>query len=329
MLRTMPTPKVRTYAAIDLGSNSCRLLVAQSSSAGLKKVESYSRTVRLSAGFHKYNYISHDAAQRALAMLNHAARRLQNYFEPKLRCVATEACRQAMNTKGFFREIYTQTGFEFSVISEQEEARLTALGITELLDYTTPYALVFDVGGGSTEIIFLKIDQPMTATIIDWLSLPVGVVSIVESMNIENVVNYINLTKTIKDKLTDFGTPYGIAELIEQNQVQLIGCSGTATTTGAIHLNLRFYDRDKIDGLIMTFDHIQQVIRQLQMMSLQDRSHHPCIGPDRADLILGGMAIFEGLAAAWPVGKLRVADRGVRNGIVKELYEQDLLNESL
>ena len=323
MVISMPSKQASYYAAIDLGSNSCRLLVTRPTTIGLKKVESYSRTVRLSEGFYKQHYISHDAAERALAMLQHSARRLQNYSGLTLRCVATEACRQAVNTPEFFAEILSRTGFEFHVISEQEEARLTALGITELLDYTIPYALVFDVGGGSTEIIFLKVDQLYSTTIIDWLSLPVGVVSIVESMNIENVANYLNLTKMIQAKLEAFGIPHGIEDLIDRKQVQLIGCSGTATTIAAIHLNLRFYDRDKIDGLAMTFDQIHQVIRLLQMMSIPERINHPCIGPERADLVLGGMAIFEGLSAAWPIGSLRVADRGVRNGIVKELYEQD------
>lgn len=312
------------YAAIDLGSNSCRLLIMQATSQGLKHSESYTRILRLSEGLTNVGYISENAIQRALITLQYSARRLKNYPTVKLRCVATEVCRQASNADDLLLRIRRDTGLEFTTISEQEEARLTALGIAPLLDYKTPYAIVFDVGGGSTEIVLLKLDAGQAPRMLDWMSLPVGVVSIAESQNPENARNYVRLTAMIHHKLENFGEKYNVRDLIAQDKVQLIGSSGTATTAAALHLGLRYYDREKIDGLQMNFTDVENVIKNLQMMSAEERGQHPCIGPERSDLVLGGMAIFEGLSAAWPVGSVKVAVRGVRDGIINELYQRDL-----
>jgi exopolyphosphatase/guanosine-5'-triphosphate,3'-diphosphate pyrophosphatase len=314
------------YAAIDLGSNSCRLLITKATEQGLRHVESFSRVIRLSEGLGQSGRISEAAMARALTTLQQSVKRLNNYGAVKLRCIATEVCRKASNTPDLIEQIKQHTGLVFTVISEEEEARLTAQGVAGLLDYKVPYAVVFDVGGGSTEVVLLKLNPAEPPIIVDWMSLPVGVVSIAEGQNPESARNYIRVADMIRQKLESFGERHHMRELIEQDKVQLIGSSGTATTAAALHLGLRFYDREKVDGFILTFEQVENVIKTLQMMTLEERAMHPCIGPERCDLVLGGMAIFEGLSSAWPIGSVCVADRGVRDGLVQTLYEDDLLH---
>jgi exopolyphosphatase/guanosine-5'-triphosphate,3'-diphosphate pyrophosphatase len=317
-------PAAKYYAAIDLGSNSCRLLITKATPQGLQHVESYSRIIRLSEGLSRTGYIGEAAMSRALFTLRQSVKRLRNYSSVKLRCVATEVCRRANNTAEVFSRIYRETALRFTVISEKEEAYLTAKGVSGLLDQRIPYAIIFDIGGGSTEVVLLHLVAGQEPTVLDWMSLPVGVVSIAESINPENARNYFQLTAMIRYRLERFGEPHHLREKIEQDKVQLIGTSGTATTAAAIHLGLRFYDREKVDGCILSFSEIENVIKTLQMMSMEERARHPCIGPERSDLVLGGMAIFEGLSAAWPIGWVRVADRGLRDGMVQTLYHEDL-----
>ena len=312
------------YAAIDLGSNSCRLLIMKEVDGELKIVDAFSRVVRLSEGLTKTGLISDAAWERTISVLNHCARKLSLYQGVQLRCVATEACRQATNAPAFLEDVRAQTGFEFTVISQEEEAALAVKGIGGLLDSNYPYALVFDVGGASTEVVLLKQNKSdkKAIEIVDWLSLPLGVVSIAETACPENATSYLRITASIRDALENFGEPHN------QGLVQLVGSSGTATTAAALHLGLRYYARNRVDGVVLSFNEVENVIKDLQMMSIEQRNRHPCIGPERSDLVLAGMAVFEGLASAWPVGSVTVADRGVRDGIVYQLYE-DAANQPL
>lgn len=311
------------YAAIDLGSNSCRLLIMKEVDAELKIIDAFSRVVRLSEGLSKTGLICDEAWERTISVLNHCARKLSHYQNIQLRCVATEACRQATNAQAFLEDVRAQTGFEFSVISQEEEAALAVKGIGGLLDPSYPYALVFDVGGASTEVVLLKQNKhdKKAIEIVDWLSLPLGVVSIAETACPENATSYLRITASIRDALEKFGEPHNLNKLIHQGSVQLVGSSGTATTAAALHLGLRYYARNRVDGVVLSFNEVENVIKDLQMMSIDQRNRHPCIGPERSDLVLAGMAVFEGLASAWPVGSVTVADRGVRDGIVYQLYE--------
>lgn len=289
----------------------------------LKIVDAFSRVVRLSEGLTKTGLICDAAWERTISVLNHCARKLSHYRGVQLRCVATEACRQATNAPAFLQDVRAQTGFEFTVISQEEEASLAVKGIGGLLDSNYPYALVFDVGGASTEVVLLKQNKndQKAIEIVDWLSLPLGVVSIAETACPENATSYLRITASIRDALEKFGEPHNLNKLIHQGLVQLVGSSGTATTAAALHLGLRYYARNRVDGVVLSFNEVENVIKDLQMMSIEQRNRHPCIGPERSDLVLAGMAVFEGLASAWAVGSVTVADRGVRDGIVYQLYE--------
>lgn len=311
------------FAAIDLGSNSCRLLVMKETPQGLALEEAFSRVVRLSEGLSESDELCENAQERALAALKQCAKKLEKYQNITLRCVATEACRRAVNAPSFLKHVRQTLGFDFKVLSQKEEASFAVKGISGLLDPSYPYALVFDVGGASTEVVLLAQDpgHPQGVRIIDWISLPLGVVSIAETGHPECAKSYLQVAASIRDTLRQFSAPHNLDVLIAQNKVQLVGSSGTATTAAALHLGLRYYARHRVDGIVLTFDQIEQVIKDLQMMSNHERSLHPCIGSERSDLVLAGMAVFEGLASAWPVGLLTVADRGVRDGVVFQLYE--------
>ena len=318
--------KLPYFAAIDLGSNSCRLLVCSAKKGKLETVEAFSRIVRLSEGLSKTQHISEKAMERVLLVLEQTAKRLRRFAPIQLECVATEACRKAKNVDVFLARVQDHTDFNFRIISEKEEAHLTLQGISPLLDSSYPYAIVFDVGGGSTEVVFLHQNHQNPPEVIDWISLPVGVVSISEIETPTFASSYLRVVSSIKKTLLKFGAPHNLSKLLENQQVQLIGSSGTATTAAALHLDLHYYDRNRIDGQVLTFENVRNVIKDIQMMSLKERTQHPCIGPDRADLVLGGMAIFEGLANAWPVGKITVADRGVRDGLIQKIYNDFLEN---
>ena len=290
---------------------------------GLALEEAYSRVVRLSEGLSESDFLCDNAQERTLVALRQCAKKLEKYQNVTLRCVATEACRKAINASQFLKNVKQTLGFDFKVLSQKEEASLAVKGISGLLDPTYPYALVFDVGGASTEVVLLAQEEnhPESTRIVDWISLPLGVVSIAETSHPECAKNYLEIAASISKRLQAFSAPHNIDALIAQNKVQLVGSSGTATTAAALHLGLRYYARHRVDGIVLTFDQIEQVIKDLQMMSNRERSLHPCIGSERSDLVLAGMAVFEGLASAWPVGLLTVADRGVRDGVVFQLYE--------
>jgi exopolyphosphatase/guanosine-5'-triphosphate,3'-diphosphate pyrophosphatase len=308
------------YAAIDLGSNSCRLLIADKIDNRMQHVYSYSRITRLSEGVASTGYISVEAQDRAIAVLKTSLKHIIDHKPEKLECVATEVCRKAKNSQYFLDRVKNETGLFFSIITEEQEANLAVLGLSPLFNKKMPYTIVFDVGGGSSEVVLVRnANEGYVFDVLGWVSIPMGVVSILETHNPESRKNYLSIINHIKSKLFEFGQEYGIDELIEQKMVQLIGASGTATTAACFHLGMKYYDREKIDGLEMSFEEVSTVIKMLQMMPVAERANHPCIGPERADLVLGGMAIFEGLSSAWPIGMVTVADRGVRDGVVAKM----------
>ncbi len=310
------TFKERYYAAIDLGSNTCRLLIAKKFADSFSTQEVYSRIVRLGEGLSKHNHLSKEAIQRTLSVLSQYAKKIREYTPIEVVAVATEACRKAKNSEDFLNLVSQETGLEFSIISGKEEAFYVAKGCTALVNPRIPYAIFFDIGGGSTEIIWAHIKENCEAEILSWTSLPYGVVNLAESHDVNRASVYHSIHRQVYELALNFVQKNNIATHIENNKVQMISTSGTATTVSAIHLGLRSYDRQKVDRSFLSFEDIEMITKQLQLMAPQERDIHPCIGPERSDLILGGMAILGGLCEALPIGSLQVADRGVRDGIV-------------
>lgn len=320
------------YAALDLGTNNCRLLVAspQLSSAAktvpaLKVHDSFSRIVRLGEGITATGALSSEAMQRTMEALRACQKKLSRYSLSGARFVATEACRRAANGTEFIAQVQCELGLAIDIISSEEEARLAFLGCSSLLAQKAVRAIVFDIGGGSTELMWIDVERAKNGVqgehITDWLSLPFGVMNLSDKFGGSNFaeVAFDDMVQFLVDRLKPFSEKNRIHETIDGGAVQLLSTSGTVTTLAAIHLDLPRYDRSRIDGICLPVRDIRATTQRLLNMRPSERFHHPCIGSDRADFILSGCAIFEAISRLWPTAEITIADRGVREGIILSL----------
>jgi len=311
-----------TYAALDLGTNNCRLLVARGGQrgrgAGFTVIDAFSRIVRLGEGLAASGSLCEAAMDRTIAALKVCAAKVASHRVSSARYIATEACRRAANCADFMARVREETQLDLEIISTEEEARLVVAGCAPLLDRATPQALVFDIGGGSTELVWLRLGADGEPQIIDSLSLPHGVVTLSDRYGGCEVsqATYNAMVEEIHTALRPVEARHGIARHIADGAVQMLGSSGTVTTLAAVHLALPRYSRRRVDGAMLSFDELRCASRQLAQQSHQERAGHPCIGMERADLVLAGCAILEAICLLWPVGQLRVADRGIREGIL-------------
>ncbi len=319
-------PHRASYAALDLGTNNCRLLVAKPSGDSFIVVDAFSRIVRLGEGLAATGRISDAAMDRAIAALSICADKLRRRHVTLARSVATEACRSAANGREFINRVYRETGIALDVISAQEEARLAVLGCHILLEPGDGPALIFDIGGGSTELVLVDAsgDAPQ---ILDWQSVPWGVVSLTEveqfdhSNASQRTAAYANMRGRVSEAFRAFAERVGRPA---EGTARLLGTSGTVTTLASLHLELPAYDRSAIDGLIVPATSMRDISARLSGLSLEDRVALPCIGRERADLVVAGCAILESILDIWPAERLGVADRGIREGILRSLMAREL-----
>lgn len=315
--------KVQKYAALDLGTHNCRLLIAVPEGAGFRVVDAFSRIVRLGEGLEASGRLSDAAMARSIDALRICAAKMRAGGIVASRLVATEACRRASNCDPFIRRVANETGLQLEIISAAEEARLASAGCVPLLDLATDRALIFDIGGGSTELTFLGLTSGGRAEVLDMVSLPHGVVTVSERHGCAlSPEGYQGVMAEIRALLEPFEKNHRIASLIAASAVQMLGTSGTVTTLAAVHLDLPRYDRARIDATYLGRDQIGAVSQRLAAMDPTMRAAHPCIGRDRADLVVSGCAILEAILSLWPVHRLRVADRGVRDGILLGLMDK-------
>jgi exopolyphosphatase/guanosine-5'-triphosphate,3'-diphosphate pyrophosphatase len=318
------------YAAIDLGTNNCRLLVAERTAEGFQVVDAFSRIVRLGEGLSREGILSEAAMGRALGALRVCADKLRRHHLVQVRAVATEACRQARNGQEFRRRVKRETGIDLEIIAQDEEARLALTGCAPLLQPDIPNALVFDIGGGSTEIIRLQEtatpgrgdhEETRNLGIAAWHSMPVGVVGLAERHGEITLRDrgYEHMVEEVGDKLATAARRCDTVEISANGPMQMIGTSGTVTTLAGVYQHLPRYDRRLVDGCFMSFDALLTVSRRVAAMSYRERLAHPCIGRHRADLVVAGCAILEAICRIWPVGCLRVADRGLREGMLLQM----------
>ena len=313
----------RTYAALDLGTNNCRLLIARAGrgEADFTIVDAFSRIVRLGEGLAASGRISDAAIERAIDALKICADKLIRRGVHLSRAVATEACRRASNGQEFVERVYRETGIALDIIDAGEEARLAAGGCHVLLEPGNGPALIFDIGGGSTELVRVE-SQGTVLTIIDWTSLPWGVVSLSESEphaganEAARLAAYDRMRAQAARAMVDF---VDHAALRMSGPLRLLGTSGTVTTLASVHLGLSRYARSAVDGLKVPADDFRAISQRLAMMSIQERATVPCIGPERADLVVAGCAILEAILDLWPAPRVGVADRGIREGILHSL----------
>jgi exopolyphosphatase / guanosine-5'-triphosphate,3'-diphosphate pyrophosphatase len=316
------------FAALDLGTTNCRLLVAKPAGDGMRIIDSFSRIVRLGEGLASSGVLSQAAQRRTIEALDICASKLAARRVTHARFVATEACRRAANCGGFLQWVKQATGIELEIISTEEEARLALVGCTPLLEPRPDYAVVFDIGGGSTEILWVGIRRRrsgrLRTEIRGVVSLPFGVVSLTErfSRGEPPARQFDQMVAQLRGGFAEFDAKWRISELVARGQVQMLGSSGTVTTLAGIQLGLPRYDRSQVDGVSLALADIEEIIRELVVMDPAERAKQPCIGPGRADLMMAGCAILQAICATWPVERLRVADRGVREGILVGLMEE-------
>ena len=315
-----PAGEGETYAALDLGTNNCRLLVARGLGRGFRVIDAFSRIVRLGEGLAATGVLSEPAMARTIEALGICAGKVAHRRVTSARYVATEACRRAANCAEFVGRVRERTGIEIEIISTAEEARLVVAGCAPLLDRRVPHAVVFDIGGGSTELVWLAVprDPRLPVEVVDSLSLPEGVVTLTDRFGGRDVSRetYDAMVAEMNAALSPFEARNRIAPQIARGAVQMLGSSGTVTTLAGIHLALPRYNRARVDGTALGFAEARAVSERLLGLCYAARAAHPCIGSDRADLVLAGCAILEAICRLWPVGRLRVADRGIREGIL-------------
>ncbi len=326
------------YGALDLGTNNCRLLVARPSRRGFVVIDAFSRIIRLGEGVTSSRRLSQAAMDRTVEALEICAEKMRQRRVKRARVIATEACRVAENRDDFVARVREEVGLELEVVSQETEAQLAVSGCASLIDRGCDWALVFDIGGGSSELIWLDLRgmKPgwrraipgllnVQQRIAAWTSLRLGVVTLAEKHGGHDVspATFEAMVEDVMAALAGFEAEHGLREIIERERVHLIGTSGTVTTIAGVHLGLPVYDRRRVDGCWLKTREIRDVSNRLIAMSYEQRVAQPCIGADRADLVLAGCAILEAVLRMWPCARLRVADRGLREGILANLMAED------
>jgi exopolyphosphatase/guanosine-5'-triphosphate,3'-diphosphate pyrophosphatase len=306
-------------AALDLGTNNCRLLVAQPSEDGFEVIDSFSRIVRLGEGLSHSGELGAAAIERAIAALRICASKMRRRGVTHSRYVATEACRRAANCNAFIDRVADETGLKLEIISAEEEARLAVASCAPLLDSAQPFGLLFDIGGGSTEVVWLSTGG--VPEIIGTVSLPCGVVGLSERHGCGAVTPavYEAMIAEVALLLAPFETRHAIGAHVRDGAVQMLGTSGTVTTLAGIHMELPRYDRARVDGVHLAIEDAWSVADRLLTMGYEGLVAHPCILGARADFVIPGTAIVAAICRQWPVKRLRVADRGLREGILMDL----------
>ncbi|MEP9375252.1 Ppx/GppA phosphatase family protein [Aquabacter sp. CN5-332] len=321
------TRSERVYAALDLGTNNCRLLIARPTQRNFRVVDAFSRIVRLGEGVVGSGRLGTAAMERAMGALEVCAAKIASRGVLRARVIATEACRAAANGAEFCAEVEARTGLALEVVDRRTEAGLAAAGCAPLVDPSCDGAILFDIGGGSTEVVWLGRrasgdDGPPRARIRSWASMPVGVVSLAERHGGVKVSRELfdTMVAEVADMLEGVRQSWGVRA---PGRMHLLGTSGTVTTVAGIHLGLQRYDRTRVDGAWLHGRDINRVVDQLVGMSFEERVSNPCIGAQRADLVLAGCAIMEAVREAFPTDRLRVADRGLREGMLVQLMRAD------
>jgi exopolyphosphatase / guanosine-5'-triphosphate,3'-diphosphate pyrophosphatase len=331
----------RTYAALDLGTNNCRLLVAHPRPRGFKVIGAFSRIIRLGEGVSISGRLSEAAIERTIDALHACANKMRALNVERSGLIATEACRVAINAPEFLRRVHRETGLDIKIVSREAEARLAVSGCASLIDPACDLVLVFDIGGGSSELIWLDLSQrrsfdraapadrlELQSSIAAWTSLPVGVVTLAERFGgvfvtpqvFQAMVDHVGML------LAPFEAVHKFRARLPGSRTHLLGTSGTVTTIAGVHLGLPRYDRNRVDGCWLDTEQARAVSARLLAASYEQRVAEPCIGKERADLVLAGCAILEAMLRMWPCDCLRVADRGLREGILATLMAEDGVN---
>jgi exopolyphosphatase / guanosine-5'-triphosphate,3'-diphosphate pyrophosphatase len=315
------------YAALDLGTNNCRLLIAEPAGDTFRVVDSFSRIVRLGEGVAQSGRLSEQAMERAVSALAVCAQKLDSRPMAGVRLIATQACRVAENGNVFLDRVYDELGIDLEIVDRRTEARLAAEGCFSLLDQASSGAVLFDIGGGSSEIVWLdrRRQRRRKGLMRAWVSLPVGVVTLAErhgGIEVDGTV-FEAMVDDVRSEFHRFHARDALRSAVSGGDFHYLGTSGTVTTLAGVFLELPRYDRRYVDGLWMDDGDIERMMAKLRGMDYDARRNNPCIGRERADLVLAGCAVFEAIRREWKCTRLRVADRGLREGILMQLMRAD------
>ncbi|CAG1000027.1 exopolyphosphatase / guanosine-5'-triphosphate,3'-diphosphate pyrophosphatase [Rhizobiaceae bacterium] len=328
--RPAPSGELPVFAALDLGTNNCRLLVAVPGRPGqFRVIDAFSRIVRLGEGLSASGRLGEAAMDRAVEALKVCADKLGNRAVRRARLIATEACRAAQNGAEFLDRVEAETGLSLEIIDRETEARLAVSGCGSLVERDTDGVVLFDIGGGSSEIALIDLSRQrsprLASHIVSWTSLPVGVVSLAERFGGRDVSreSFRAMVDDVAAHLSRFEGRGRLDHMVAGSRFHLLGTSGTVTTLAGVHLGLERYDRRRVDGLWMDRGSVDGMVERLLGWEFHERVANPCIGADRADLVLAGCAILEAIREVWPSERLRVADRGLREGILSELMAEE------
>lgn len=314
----------KLYGALDLGTNNCRLLVATPSKNGFEVVDAFSRIVRLGEGASANKRLSDEAMDRTISALRVCSNKLKYLKVDRFRLIATEACRMTDNGAQFLQRVKDEIGLELEMIDRATEAQLAVAGASPLICEEATRVLVFDIGGGSTELAWLNVENG-EQKIEAWTSIPAGVVTVAEEFGgvfVDDKV-FAAMRAKIRPSMEKFAQETKDFCKNGKGPCHLLGTSGTVTTICGIHLQLPRYDRSAVDGCWLNGHDMGSVTQELLQMSHEERAASPCIGEQRADLVMAGCAIFEEIRAIWPTDRIRVADRGLREGILASLMKED------
>jgi exopolyphosphatase/guanosine-5'-triphosphate,3'-diphosphate pyrophosphatase len=323
--RRAPGP---AFAALDLGTNNCRMLVGTPSGSGFRVVDSFSRIVRLGEGLHSTGRLSPDAMDRAVSALQACATRLVRRPVRQVRAIATEACRRAANGAEFLGRVKEETGFDFGIITSREEAELALESCAPLLPSDGRRALLFDIGGGSTELAWIRLANGRPE-LIGYDSLPIGVVTLAERWGDAGFSHcgFEAMVADVQQRLLAFEGVHCIAHEIRDGGVRLLGTSGTVTTLAGVALNLDRYRRPAVDGIELCAHEAADALAYLRALGRDGLIQHPCVGADRVEFVLPGCAVFAAITRLWPAPHVIVADRGLREGVLLRLIRAHRLRQ--
>jgi exopolyphosphatase/guanosine-5'-triphosphate,3'-diphosphate pyrophosphatase len=336
--RYLPPAPRPAYAALDLGTNNCRLLVARPSRRGFKVIDAFSRIIRLGEGVSTSGRLSEPAIERTIEALHICAGKIKRHRVVRAGLIATEACRLAANAPEFLERARAETGLDIKIVNRETEAKLAVSGCASLIDFGCDFAMVFDIGGGSSELIWLDLARrrqmwrrspterlDVQGCIVAWTSLPVGVVTLAERFGGKFVNQHMfdAMVEHVAGLLAPFEAEHDLRNRLGGSRTHLLGTSGTVTTVAGVHLGLPRYERNRVDGCWLDIGEVRAVTAGLLEATYEQRVAEPCIGRERADLVLAGCAILEAMLQMWPCERLRVADRGLREGILATLMAED------
>jgi len=330
-VRSGPRQRPPIFAALDLGTNNCRLLMAQRNADGsLKVVDGFSRIVRLGEGLAHTGRLSEGAMSRAYQALAACAQRIEAREPIAVGCVATQACRQASNGQVFLNRIEKDLGLKFEIITPEDEARLSVLGCGSLLEADAEHAMIVDIGGGSTEISWVSpsavLESGLNPPIVSWGTCPIGVVTLAEDDaepdGDAKHAWYEALVTRLAETIAEVGAAQHLRPAFAEGQGHIIGTSGTVTSLAGVFLDLPRYNRARVDGMWFDVGDCRATIAKLLSQTREERANNACIGKDRADLVVIGGAILDAVLRVWPAPRIRVADRGLREGVLMRLMAQ-------